>query len=329
MKDQKYSTKEQFSKLKEFRQRMYKEVLKKEKDAQFEIVEALLLSGKKGSYVELSQSPVFGRCWSSVYQVDLLHKKLEVIVGDGHYGNHQFLGGLKGLECARLVRLRKDRVLYGSPPPYRGHGRPPIHGKRFAFKEAQTWGQADEEVEFEHEKWGQVQLRRFNKLHAKQDAEINFDVILAEVHLERDKPPSPLWLGYVTGHTDYPLETVWSWYDYRWPIEPSIRFRKQTLQLTLPRFQDADTCDRWLNLVDFAYWQLFLARPLVQDNPLPWQKPQTALTPYRVKQGLAPIFCQIGTPALPPKTRGKSPGWPPGRPRTKPKQFKAIKRAKK
>ena len=50
-------------------------------------------------------------------RIDLLHKKLEVIVGDGHYGNHQFLGGLKGVECAGLVRLRKDRVLYGSPPP--------------------------------------------------------------------------------------------------------------------------------------------------------------------------------------------------------------------
>lgn len=51
---------------------------------------------------------------------------------------------------------------------------------------------------------------------------------------------------------------------------------------TLPQFQDSDRCDRWTHLVDLAYWQLFLARPLVQNQPLPWQKPQTNL----VRQGI-------------------------------------------
>jgi hypothetical protein len=147
--------------------------------------------------------------------------------------------------------------------------------------------------------------------------------------LERDKPSAPLWLGYVPGHTDHPLQTVWSWFDFRWPIEPSIRFRKQQLHWTLPRFQDSQTCDRWTALVDLAFWQLFLARDLVQDQPLPWQKAQSILTPTRVLLSFASIFAQLGSPTRPPKARGKSPGWPTGRIRTRPRRHKPTKRSKK
>lgn len=432
------STIQQLNKLIEFRQTVYEQILVKGQDAQFEVLDALLLSGKIGCYAELSLNPVFRRGWSSTYQAvksgtisrtelarcfvqqvpqtgiqvypldttvwahpkartltglvyapsptqalkkgsivqghqyslltwtpepgqswsltlsnrrlqpeqsaiavgveqvkalcqarqDPLQRVLDVIVADGHYGNHQFFGPLRKLACAGLARLRRDRVLYGPPPPYSGRGRPVVHGQRFAFKAADSWPQPNETVELEHPRWGQVRLRRWHNFHAKQEASSSFDVILAEVHLEREQPPAGLWLGYVPGHTDQPVEVVWSWFDYRWPIEPSIRFRKQALHWTLPRFQDDLACDRWTQLVDVAYWQLFLARPLVQDQPLPWQKPQARLSPYRVKQGLAPIFCQIGSPAQPPQTRGKSPGWPRGRSRTKPQRFKPLKRGK-
>lgn len=433
------STTEELNNIIEFRQQMYDQILGKGQDAQFELVDALLLSGKIGCFAELSQSPVFRRKWGSAYQAikkgeiseywlerifteqvpqegiqiypldttvwahpkartleglvyapsptkalkkgsivqghqysmltwtpecrqswsmtisnrrlepeqgaievgleqvtalcqarkSPLQQVLDVIVGDGAYGNHTFFGPIKELEwCAGLARMRRDRVLYGVPPAYSGCGRPRKHGERFAFKEPESWPEPDEMMEVEHDRWGKVRLRRWNKLHAKQDATISFAVIMAEVHLERDDPPKPLWLGYVPGHTDHPVDVVWSWFDYRWPIEPSIRFRKQALHWTLPRFQDGQACDHWTHLVDLAFWQLFLARPVVQDQPLPWQKPQTRLTPYRTKQGLGSIFSQFGTPAQSPQTRGKSPGWLPGRPRTKPERFKPVKRAK-
>ncbi len=260
---------------------------------------------------------------------DPLKRVLDVIVGDGHYGNHHFLGGLQDLGCAGLARMRRDRVLYGLPPAYGGLGRPAVHGHRFAFKEPDTWPEPDDEYTGQHARWGKIRLRRWNNLHAKQDATIHFGVILAEVHLERDKPRPPLWLGYVPGHTDQALEVIWSWFDYRWPIEPSIRFRKQKLHWALPRFQDSQTCDLWTALVDLAFWQLFLARHLVADQPLPWQKAQACLTPYRVLRNFPSLFGQIGTPARPPQARGKSPGWPPGRSRTRPQRHKPTKRGKK
>jgi hypothetical protein len=75
-----------------------------------------------------------------------------------------------------------------------------------------------------------------------------------------------------------------------------------------------------------AYWQLFLARELVRDQPLPWQKAQTKLTPGRVLQSMGPLFAQLGSPTCSVKRRGKSPGWTNGRKRSPPPRFKVVKR---
>ncbi|MEM2112363.1 MAG: transposase, partial [Candidatus Bathyarchaeia archaeon] len=58
----------------------------------------------------------------------------------------------------------------------------------------------------------------------------------------------------------------------------------------------------------------------------PWQKPQTRLTPQRVRQSLKPIFLLIGTPAREPKPRGKPPGWPKGKARTPKPRRQVVKK---
>ena len=40
-------------------------------------------------------------------------------------------------------------------------------------------------------------------------------------------------------------ETIWLAYTRRWPVEPGIRFRKQRLGWTTPRFHRKETGDRW------------------------------------------------------------------------------------
>ena len=49
---------------------------------------------------------------------------------------------------------------------------------------------------------------------------------------------------------------------------------------------------------------LYIARMIVRDRPLTWQKSQTRLTPQRVQQGFLLIFAQIGSPARASKVRG-------------------------
>lgn len=254
---------------------------------------------------------------------------LIVVPADGKYGTHHFLGPLKAEKhLAVVARLRRDRVLYGPPPDYGGRGRPRKHGNRFAFKEETTWHLPEQDLSFTDSRWGQVRLRGWSGLHMRQDVETTFTAIYVEVRLERDKRPKPIWLAYL-GPAECSIRDVWLWFDHRWPIEPSIRFRKQKLHWTLPNLQSSDRCDRWCWLVEAAFWQLFLAQNLVRDQPLPWQKPLTNLTPSRVLRGMGRLFGKIGSPTCSVQTRQNSPGWPAGKKRTRPIRFKPTRRSKK
>ena len=74
--------------------------------------------------------------------------------------------------------------------------------------------------------------------------------------------------------------------------------------------------------------QLWLAREIIEDNPLPWQKPQPLekLTPGRVAQSFPGVLAAIGTPAHTPKPRVKSPGWETGKKRKKKPRYPVVKK---
>jgi len=257
---------------------------------------------------------------------------LDIVAVDGKYGNSGFLRSVQGLRSATVARLRSDRVLYHTPPSPTGkRGRPRVHGERFAFKEPPTWGNPDEMLTLEDEHFGKVRLERWNGLHEKKGSDVPNNVLRASVHLEHDKPPQPVWLAWLAPacipvQISLTVETIWRAYIARWPVEPGIRFRKEILCWTLPRFQRKEACDLWTELTAIAAWMLFLARTIVADVPLPWQKPQQRLTPQRVQQSLKPIFALIGSPARPPKQRGKSPGWPKGKRRTRKVRHPVVKK---
>jgi hypothetical protein len=262
-----------------------------------------------------------------------MHNALDIVAADAKYGNAEFLRPIQGQHCGIVVRMRKDRVLHFAlaQPEKRKRGRPKVHGERFAFKEPETWGIPDEIIEFEDPKMGLVKLERWNALHGKSDTNVPFDVIRASIHLEKDKPPKPIWLAwqapvFIPGNLTVDAKLIWQAYRHRWPVEPGIRFRKQRLGWTTPQFHHKETSDRWSWLVGLAVWLLYLSRPIVEDHPLPWQKPQTHLTPQRVQQSLPLFFAQFGTPARLPKPRGKSPGWKIGRPRAPKQRFKVVKK---
>ena len=62
------STTRQLNNLIEFRQTVYGQILTRGSDAQFELIDALLLSRSLTCFAELSLSPVFRRQWFSAYQ---------------------------------------------------------------------------------------------------------------------------------------------------------------------------------------------------------------------------------------------------------------------
>jgi len=98
-------------------------------------------------------------------------------------------------------------------------------------------------------------------------------------------------------------------------IEHTIRFAKQTLGWTTPRPRHPEQADRWTWLVLAAHAQLRLARAVVADTRLPWERPRPPgrLSPVRVCRGFPRLLVRLGSPAATPKPAGRSPGRPKGR----------------
>jgi hypothetical protein len=102
---------------------------------------------------------------------------------------------------------------------------------------------------------------------------------------------------------------------------------RQGLNWATPRPRSPEQADRWTWLVVLASTQLRLARPLVADQRLPWERrlPPDARTPARVRRAFSSLFPALGTPATVPKPCGRSPGRPKGR-RSKPaRRFPGVK----
>ena len=132
----------------------------------------------------------------------------------------------------------------------------------------------------------------------------------ARVHLERDTPPKPLWLGWMApaSKIDWPCDELWRYYRRRAPLEQAIRYRAGLILDGA-----AGGLGRGLAalLVTLAQWTLSLAREVVAA--LPGQRQQLRLTPGRVRQGMGGFFVELGTPVVAPQRRGSPPGWPVGR----------------
>ena len=108
---------------------------------------------------------------------------------------------------------------------------------------------------------------------------------------------------------------VWQAYIARFSIEHTFRFFKQTLKWTTPKLRSPEAADRWTWLLLLAYVQLRLARDLVADVCLPWQRPLPSerRTPARVRRGFSSLGPTLGTPTSAPKPCGRSPGRPKGK----------------
>jgi hypothetical protein len=72
-----------------------------------------------------------------------------------------------------------------------------------------------------------------------------------------------------------------------------------------------EQADRWTWLVIAAYTQLRLARAVVADQRLPWERRAKPgkLTPYRVRRGFPRLLCALGSPASDTVGESSVTGW--------------------
>ncbi len=243
---------------------------------------------------------------------------------DSEYGCGLFLEETADVFADKVLRLRGNLCLEGPQKPYKGRGAYPTRGLKFNFRNPSTWWAPDQMIETEDPEFGHIIIRHWKGLRFRKALDCPMQV----VQIERPqasgtrRKPRVLWMG-ATGET-LP-EDWWSYYAQRYPVDHWNRFAKGRLHWTLPFLSTPEQCDRWSDLMPLLTWELWLARPLVADKPLPWQKPQARLSPGRVCMGLEAILSRIGTPTCVPKPRGNSPGWPKGKPRQPRLRFKLIR----
>jgi hypothetical protein len=108
--------------------------------------------------------------------------------------------------------------------------------------------------------------------------------------------------------------------------EHPYRFLKQDLFWTKVRVRTAEQFERRSIVVATAMNQLVVARDLGHALYRPWERRRHVLTSRQIRRVMPAILQQLGTSTRMPKPRGKAPGWPKGRPRSKPARFEVRKK---
>jgi hypothetical protein len=215
-----------------------------------------------------------------------------------------------------LVRLRTRRKFFGPPGPYRGRGPRPKHGHAFKLWDASTHPHPARRAETEDPTHGRVRVEAWPDQHVQGAHDAPFTVVRVQVERlpRRARTPQPLWLAWIGGALPEDLLELWRWYTARFTVEHGFRFLKQDLGWTTVRPRAPAAADRWSWLLALGLWQLWLARPVVADRRLPWERPlpPARLTPGRVRRALGLELPRVGTPARPCRPRGKAPGRRPG-----------------
>ena len=267
-----------------------------------------------------------------------------MFVFDAGYDAIAIGAGLADTRAQVLVRISSKRVFHPDPAPRPEGtlGRPRRHGPRFALSEPETWSEPDAELVTRDPRYGNVRVQAWSGLHPKlhgrgrwkdhdQPPIVRGTVIRVEVeHLPKPtaRAVKTLWLWW-SGPGQPDLDVCWRAYLRRFDIEHTFRFAKGTLGWTTPALSTPEQADRWTWLVVAAYTQLRLARGLVDDLRLPWERPRepALLTPSRVRRGFRLLRATIGTPARPPKSDTPGPGRPKGTRRPPRTRYPPVKKA--
>ena len=283
------------------------------------------------------------------------HGELTVEVGDTSYSKPAYLHANREYDnLVTVARVRSNRTFYRQfvyPDGQRPSHRPKCYGEAFKLPDPTTWHPPDETTQLCYtsrrgkkytvviQGWHNLLMRGKNKPERIPMAQYPFTLLRVILYREDGRPAfeRPLWLIAVGKRRgELSLEDIYAAYAARVDIEHFFRFGKQKLLLTAFQTPETEREERWWIIVHLAYAMLWMARHLAQHLPRPWERYADAaqrreISPTLVQRDFARLIRQIGTPAQPPKPRGKSPGRSPGTklpPRLRPKVvFKGEKAA--
>ena len=111
-------------------------------------------------------------------------------------------------------------------------GAPVVTGRNFSGGAPQTWWVAEEMVELDDPKLGQLQIRRWDNLHFRSSAQHPMTLMLVEPKAlgSNCRQVKPLWLAWI-GENSCSLEVVWMDYLRRFAIEHWYRESQANITL--------------------------------------------------------------------------------------------------
>ena len=139
---------------------------------------------------------------------------------NSEYGCASFVLKTADIAADKLMRVRSNRNLWGTPPAYRGRGRPRLHGKKFKLNDEATWWPPDEDITVDHPHLGHVRIRAWQPVHFRQATRHPMTLMRVQRLDETGQPlqSQPLWLVWV-GERRPPLTTLWKRYLRRFALD--------------------------------------------------------------------------------------------------------------
>jgi hypothetical protein len=258
------------------------------------------------------------------------HTQLCVEVEDSGYSKPAFLAhNREKTNLVTITRARNNRTFYRPPTtPPRAVGHPTWYGAPFSLSDPTTWPEPDETAtttrrslsghtyRVQIEAWHDLRMAGKCKpvalpmhLHPFTLVRVRLWNARGELAFQR-----PLWL-MVMGERrgELTLLDIFHAYQRRYDLEHFFRFGKQRLLTDRYQTPDTDHEEKWWLMTHLAYLQLWVARPVAQAVPRPWETVPSAnqkhpLSATHVQRDFARLIRQFGTPAAAPKRRGISAG---------------------
>lgn len=161
---------------------------------------------------------------------------MPIFVFDAGYDAAQLAQLLGELPLGLLVRLRSNRCFYAKPTERASGGHPRWHGKKFAFRDPQTWWDPPAECMLDDTQYGSVHIQAWSEMHAKPYEHTTkgmrkprpvFPGTLIRITVtklpKQTREPKPLWLWW-HGPQFPDLQRVWQAYRSRFQLEHTFKF---------------------------------------------------------------------------------------------------------
>jgi hypothetical protein len=151
---------------------------------------------------------------------------------DSEYGCAPFINQTAELPVDKLMRLRSNLCLWGTPAAYEGRGRPKVHGDKFKLNDPTTWRNPAQKIEVNDPDLGQLRVRVWHNYHFRLSPSHPMSVVLVE-RLTADgcaTTNKPMWLAFV-GLKMPPPTSIWRLYLRRFAIDHWYRASQKSSTL--------------------------------------------------------------------------------------------------